>query len=293
MPRCAFLTIDKRDGWFIDDDLVIPELKNLGWEVENVPWKAQTDWNKYDVVIIRSTWDYQNNLKDFLAVLQKIEDSKALLLNSLETVKWNIDKIYLKELEQKGIETVPTQYFKDLTINSLERSFFRFNTEEVVVKPMISANAENTYRIGVEDTATQQEVVQLFGGQPGMIQPFQQAIVEKGEYSLIFVNGKFSHALLKTVGANDYRVQEEHGGGVTEIPEVNTNLLKAADNVLNAIEKPAFYIRVDLVELNTGGYGLVEIELIEPALYFRFDKKSPKFFAEELNKFYHEESVPV
>jgi hypothetical protein len=86
MSRCAFLTIADKDGWFIDDHLVHEPLRNLGWEITDVVWNAEVDWNAYDVVVIRSPWDYQRNLQPFLSVLRRIEDSSAVLYNSLDTV---------------------------------------------------------------------------------------------------------------------------------------------------------------------------------------------------------------
>ena len=108
MPRCAFLSISNTEGWFIDDDLVHDPLRRLGWEIENVPWTIETNWDAYDLVIIRSTWDYQNNLEQFSKVLYDINESKAILLNSFELVMWNINKNYLFEMESKGVELVST-----------------------------------------------------------------------------------------------------------------------------------------------------------------------------------------
>ena len=95
MPRCAFLTIASQDGWFIDDELVHDPLRNLSWEITDVVWNAEVDWNTYDVVVIRSPWNYQQNLPEFLSVLRRIEASSAALHNSLDIVTWNVDKHYL------------------------------------------------------------------------------------------------------------------------------------------------------------------------------------------------------
>ena len=92
MPRCAFLTIEDRAGWFIDDDLVHEPLRKLSWEITDVVWNAEVDWDAYDVVVIRSPWDYQQNLPQFLSVLHQIDDSSATLYNSLDIVRVNLVK---------------------------------------------------------------------------------------------------------------------------------------------------------------------------------------------------------
>lgn len=107
MPRCAFLTLENTAGWFIDDDLVHEPLRTLGWEVDNVPWTSPADWNAYDLVVIRSPWDYQQRPDEFFEVLKQIDRSQALLQNSVETVQWNINKNYLLELEAQALDWFP------------------------------------------------------------------------------------------------------------------------------------------------------------------------------------------
>ena len=59
------LSIANTEGWFIDDDLVHPQLEALGWQVENIPWNQTKDWNEFDLVVVRSPWDYQQHLQEF------------------------------------------------------------------------------------------------------------------------------------------------------------------------------------------------------------------------------------
>ncbi|MEW7277375.1 hypothetical protein ABW636_02120 [Aquimarina sp. 2201CG1-2-11] len=233
MPRCAFLSITNTEGWFIDDNLVHEPLKKLGWEVFNVPWNIETDWNTYDLVIIRSTWDYQSNLEQFSEVLKEINDSKAILLNNIELVMWNINKNYLFEIENNGIELVQTIIKPHLEKSDIEDAFDKFNSNELIIKPTISANADDTFRIVKGDFNSFEKLLSVFEDRECMIQPFMQNVVEEGEYSLIYFNGELSHTILKTVGAGDYRVQEEHGGGVTTIETPEKMLVSSADKVIH------------------------------------------------------------
>ena len=147
MLRCAFLTIADKDGWFIDDNLVHEPLRNLGWEITDVVWNSKVDWNAYDVVVIRSPWDYQQNLQQFFSALRRIEDSSAVLYNSLDTVTWNVDKGYLFDLQRSGIEIVPTLRMDMPVPSDIENTFQYFDTDHIVFKPTHGANADDTFRV--------------------------------------------------------------------------------------------------------------------------------------------------
>ena len=148
MPKCAFLTIkDLSDFECYDDQLISPMNQN-GWECEFVAWDdSNVDWNNFDLVIIRSTWDYQGRIKEFLEVLENINSSNCILENSLELVKWNIDKSYLKELSKKGIQIVPSLFYDNYSKKILNDSLSFFSTTKLIIKPAISANADDTFII--------------------------------------------------------------------------------------------------------------------------------------------------
>lgn len=286
MPACAFLSIANTEGWFIDDDLVHPYLEDLCWTVQNIPWNQETDWDNFDLVIIRSPWDYQNHLVDFLRVLDRINRSKAILLNPLDLVHWNINKSYLFELESKGAELVPTIKPSILQLSDIQEAFDQFQTEELVVKPLIGANADDTFRLIKSEEKSWSKVLPSFKNKVGIIQPFIPSIVQEGEFSLIYFQGKLSHTILKTVGEGDFRVQEEHGGGVIPIEVPEPALLEAAEKAMRALPSQPFYARVDMARTPQNTFALMELELIEPCLYFRFDPESPKVFANLLDDYW-------
>jgi glutathione synthase/RimK-type ligase-like ATP-grasp enzyme len=291
MPKCAFLSIANTEGWFIDDDLVHEPLMRLGWEVQNIPWDRPTHWDDYDMVIIRSPWDYQKHLEPFLEVLDAIERSKAILLNSLDLVKWNINKNYLFELEKKGVELVPTLKHLSVSPRDIEKAFDHFGTDEVIIKPIIGANADDTYRLKSGDRSSYQRLEALFKGRECMLQPFMPNIVAEGEFSLMYFNGQLSHTILKTVAQGDFRIQEEHGGGVTPIPNPEPQLVATADLAMSKLPEKPFYARVDLVRTADNSFVLMELELIEPCLYFRFGAQSPLVFAENIDRYWKGEGV--
>lgn len=283
--QLAFLTMANLGDFVVTDQLTYPALENLGWSVTEVPWTAaDTDWNRFAAVIIRSSWDYQQHLDDFLDALERIEHSGTRLLNSLECVRWNIEKTYLRIVEKAGVPIVPTKWFRGLQLSDLETAFDDFVTDELITKPVVGANADNVFRhqrhrlnesIGNAQRAYETGIV--------MVQPFLQSVVSEGEYSLIYFGGQLSHALLKAPAANDFRVQEEHGGSVRPV-EAGPDLKRIGKTAMESVPFDTLYARVDLVKLNSGDYAVIEIELIEPSLYFSCDNDSPARFAKTLDE---------
>ena len=173
MTRCAFLTMDSMKGYVNDDNLAIEALLRMGWDASTVSWRNTTiNWDNYDVVIIRSTWDYQQDPAAFLRTLEKIDRSSAFLQNGLNTVKWNLSKHYLRDLESDGVRIVPTIWGDRLTHsgwNAIERSF---KDRPFVIKPVVSANAQDTFRIDRRSPASlREEVLNIFHDQAYMFSP--------------------------------------------------------------------------------------------------------------------------
>jgi glutathione synthase/RimK-type ligase-like ATP-grasp enzyme len=285
MDRIAFLTMDNMEGFFAYDHLAIEPMARRGWQVEEIPWRRPVDWNDYRMVVIRSPWDYQQDWEAFLHVLEQIDQSTASLQNSLQTVRWNIHKSYLRELEQRGVPIVPTVWADHLTPERLEQLFRQFNLPHIVVKPTVGANADDTFWVSSQDAnANRDRALSTFAHRELMAQPFVDSIVSIGEYSLFYFAGEYSHAILKTPKADDFRVQEEHGGVIRAI-EPDEELVQAATRVMRALNEEPLYARVDLVRLPDGTLALIELELIEPSLYLSYDPDAPERFAAAMDRF--------
>jgi hypothetical protein len=108
--RCAYMTMDDFGDFVSDADLSFAPMAELGWEVEMVPWRSDVDWADYDLVYICTPWDYQNDVAGFIAVLERIEASSAKLVNSLDLVHWNLEKHYLRDVEKRGADIVPSLF---------------------------------------------------------------------------------------------------------------------------------------------------------------------------------------
>lgn len=280
--HCVILSMNSLAGFEVYDDLIDEPLQKLGWQTHTISWQAPNiNWNNYDAVIVRSPWDYQAHPKAFLKVLTDINNSSAHLENSLAIVQWNIDKIYLQALETKGVSIVPTLWVNDLSTTAVQEYFTFFKTNQIVIKPRISANADNTFWLtteNIEDYLPQLRTI--FIKQAFMVQPFLENVLNEGEFSLFYFNGVLSHSVLKTPKNNDFRVQEEHGGQLTSV-EPEAELVKEAEKALLAITQIhnlPLYARLDFVR-DSQSFVLMEAELIEPSLYFNMDPQSPERFA--------------
>ena len=287
MRKCAILSMDNLDDFGVYDHLLDQPLQALGWQTEVVSWRSPSvNWSDYEVVIIRSPWDYQDDMASFLQVLSAIEQSSARLENSLAVVKWNINKSYLKSLAVDGVTIVPTLWPEAFDAKQLAEYFTHFCSEQIVLKPRVSANADNTFWL--TKTNYQDKLAELtasFADRELMVQPFIADICSEGEFSLFYFNGEFSHAILKTPAQGDFRVQEEHGGRLTKI-EPEPVLVEHAEQCMKAISElfnMPLYARVDFVRHQTG-FALMEAELIEPSLYFNMDEQSPRRFAQAFVK---------
>lgn len=285
MKKAAFLTMEDLTGFECYDDLLIKPLNTLGWSVENIPWQRKDiDWNNFNAVIVRSTWDYQSDPDKFLEVLNRIDKSSARLENSLSILKWNMNKNYLRDLENKGIKIVDTIWEKSFRPEKTDDYFSKLKTEEIIIKPNISGNADNTFRIkrsGIHLFFS--ELKEIFDNREFMVQPFNNNIITEGEYSLFYFGGKYSHSILKTPKENDFRVQEEHGGIINSV-EPLPEQITLAESILAKIKPLPLYSRIDFVRTADNNFALMELELIEPSLYFNMNEESPIMFAEIFNE---------
>lgn len=276
--RVAFLSTDNLEKFFTYDKLLIEPMKNIGWIAEEVSWRNENvNWSDYASVIVRSTWDYQNDSEKFIGVLEKI-NCVSHLENDLDLMKWNMNKNYLFDLEENGVRIVDTIWERKFNRNLAHEYFNKLDTDEIIIKPNISANADNTFRLTREKLDKNLgQLEKIFTAREFMVQPFLNSIIEEGEYSLFFFDGKFSHSVLKKPKENDFRVQEEHGGDIQPF-KVSSKLILIAENIIKKLSTIPLYGRVDLVRTKENEFALIELELIEPSLYLNKDDQSPAKF---------------
>lgn len=281
MKTCAFLSTDDLSEFVTDDELAIAPLAQRGWRVDMVPWRAARDWSELDAVVVRSTWDYQDEPDAFFEALLRIDASPARLANELAVMRWNMSKTYLRDLERERVAIPRSVWLESLREDDVLRLFDEIAADEIVIKPVVSANADDTYRLSrASASELAPELARVFSARPCIVQPFLREIVSEGEYSVIFFNGLPSHSILKTPKAGDFRVQEEHGGLIRRVQPAKA-LLAHATRAMDCVAPAPLYGRADFVRVD-GGFRLMELELIEPSLYLRMDPNAPVRFADAL-----------
>ncbi len=238
-------------------------LRQAGFEVSARPWTAPGGLDPFDAVLPLVVWGYHERHAEWLALLDRLEAGGAKCINPPALLRWNGDKGYLAELDAKGVPTVHTVAVEALHEHGLREARDRFGCGQLVVKPPVSASATGTFLLGPND-AVPGEVA----GKRMLIQPFMASIASQGEYSIMLFDGAFSHAILKTPKAGDFRVQPHLGGSEKPCtaPKGAVDLAKAA---LAAAPAEAVYARVDMVADEDGMLRIMELELIEPALWLQ------------------------
>jgi hypothetical protein len=277
--RIAFLTLSDPTGWVIDDELAVLPLARRGIQVDTVPWnKPGVDWGRYELVVIRSTWDYTHHADAFLRTLEQIE-ARTRLENPSEIARWNFRKTYLLDLASKGIGIVPTFWRDGLHPGELAPLFEELRSDEAVIKPVLSGSASGAWRLDSQRVHEHaDEIEAYYAGRPLMLQPFERGIVEEGEFSMMYFNGAHSHTILKRPKRGDFRVQEEHGSSLAHV-EPEPALLAAGNAATAAVGQKLLYARVDFVR-SGGEFRLMELELVEPGLYLRTEPGAAERFAD-------------
>ncbi|RDV14632.1 hypothetical protein DXT99_13255 [Pontibacter diazotrophicus] len=242
-------------------------LKGKGLNISFQIWDdPAVDWSQFDLIVLKSPWDYFDKIDAFYAWLDELERLQVRVLNPVEIVRWNADKRYLLDLQEQGVKVVPTVWLEQGDIFEPARLFQDFGAEKVIVKPAVSGGAKNTFALTLTEAEAKTELInELLQQESFLAQPFIEEVKTKGEWSFLFFNGEYSHTVLKTAKPGDFRVQHFYGGTV-HTPEPPAALLEAAQRIVDKHAPGCLYARVDGVEHN-GELALMELELIEPFLF--------------------------
>jgi len=280
----AFVTSAALSQLTDDDRIAAEALTRKGARVTPVVWTGAEQARRFDAVVIRSPWDYTQNAEAFRGWLE--DHREAPLYNGYEVLRWNMDKRYLLDLAAQGASVIPTLVFDRSAQVDLASIIEDRSWPTVVVKPLISAAGNRTFTATLSKLATAQADLDTLLRDGGvLIQPFAEGVAEEGEWSVIYTGGEYSHTVLKRAAPDDFRVQAKWGGTVGAA-DPTAELISVADRVLAAtrqllVDPDLLYARVDLVRCN-GVYAVMEVELIEPELFFRFAPGSGDRFAEAL-----------
>jgi glutathione synthase/RimK-type ligase-like ATP-grasp enzyme len=279
VPPVLLATCAQLPGGDEDSELLTDALRRRGIEARWQAWDDPTvRWDA--LTVIRSTWDYAPRREEFL----RWAASVPALENPYPLVVWNSDKIYLAELAQRGIPTVPTAF-----VPPGEQVRYPDATEWVV-KPSIGAGSRGAGRFRDRTAAAEHARVLHEAGRTAMLQPYLADVDTVGETALIFLDGRFSHAVVKgamlppdavhAVEHEDLFVAERIDARAPAPAE-----LRIGEQVLEAVAArfgaTPLYARIDLLP-GPDGPVLVEVEVTEPSLFLAHDAHAPERFADAI-----------
>jgi len=272
----ALLTCERLPELNPADRALIPLFAEQDVTAVPVVWNdPNIRWQDFSALIVRTTWDYYKQADAFRHWLDTVECAGVPTFNPVPVVRDNMHKFYLKRFQEKGITIIPTLFSAaaaPLTFETLQTR----DWDKVVIKPAVSAGSflTDTYAMSALNRDRFQEIVSQGDW---LIQPYLPEIAMSGELSMIFFNGAFSHAVLKKPKDGDFRVQKQYGGQYQRV-DPSPELLQVGQRIAT-LENNLLYGRVDGVMID-GVFHLMELELIEPDLYFEFGEDIGKRFVD-------------
>ena len=266
-----------------EDELVINALKEKNLSVVKKDWNDSIfDWETTRSILFRSTWDYFDKFELFKKWFSKTKN-KCLMINSTETIEWNIDKHYLLDLQEHQIPIPNSEFIKRGSSIDLSLLMQKKNWNEIVVKPTISGAAKNTYRLKEEEIIQFGPIWEkLIYKEDFIVQEFQNNVIKEGEVAMIVIGGKFTHAVLKKAKEGDFRVQDDFGGSIA-IYDPSEEMVKLAEKCTRILTPIPSYARVDIIWDNLRELAVSELELIEPELWFRLNPNAAQKLAHHVD----------
>ena len=271
-----------------EDVLVAAALERVGLRARRLDWsRPEFDWSQTRAALFRTTWDYFFRLPEFRAWIDRVA-GLTRLINPPALVRWNLDKHYLRDLQARGVHTTPTRFLEIGSRVALPELLAETGWREAVLKPAVSGAARHTYRVRAENAADLDAVLQpLLEVEAMLLQPFQRAIPREGELSLMVIGGCYTHAVRKVAKPGDFRVQDDHGGTAHAHTPTAEEIAFAEHAVAVCAPRPA-YARVDMVRDNDGRLAIMELELIEPEMWFRVCPAAADALAVEVARLLHD-----
>lgn len=279
--KIALLTCQELPNLTTSDQLLIPALAEYNIQAIPVVWDDKSiNWKNFEYLIFRNTWDYYEKEEAFNSWLSQIEKLGIKTLNSLKIIQQNKHKFYLKNLEESGVKIIPTQFIKKTNNFNLKETLPK-HWKKAVIKPAFSAGSYLTEVFKTDEIDLISEKYKSLASQKDvLLQKFMPEIQTLGETSFIFFNKKFSHCVNKKPAENEFRIQVQFGGKYSLI-HPNQELINQAQEIINLFKGKLLYARVDGIVIDNQIH-LMEVECIEPDLYFNLSENSQEVFVKAL-----------
>jgi glutathione synthase/RimK-type ligase-like ATP-grasp enzyme len=279
--RLGMLTCDKLKELYMPDQKLKAMLIENGVLAEAVVWDDPSiDWSTYDALLFRNTWDYFEKEIEFTQWLDKIEQIGVPTFNSIDIIKYNVNKFYLRDLSEKGIDIIPTVFIEKNTdfdlLNTIPQSW-----KCAVIKPAFSAGSYLTSIVDKDNADAKQLEYKLYNETKDLLlQKYMPEITLVGETSLLFFDNEFSHSVCKMPKEGDFRVQSQFGG-LYQSTQVSEDIIAQAKKILTYFNPKLLYARVDGIIIDEKFY-LMEVELIEPDLYLDHNPQAYDIFVKSI-----------
>lgn len=271
--RVALVTCSELPDLDPDDQPLIGQFAQAGIEATPVIWSdPAVNWQSFDRVLVRNTWDYTDHLAQFLSWVESVGSS---VRNPLDLMVWSTDKIYLLDLLNAGIPVIDTQF-----VDHAKDTWVIPPTVDFVVKPTISAGSRDTLRLesaAAMSVAKAQDLIDFIvaTGKQAMVQPYLDRVDSDGETALLYIGGKYSHAIRKgPLLQKNIELERVHGLYVQEDISARTprcDQRDLADRLLAYVSQRfgvPLYVRIDLIDNHVGEPTVLEVEAVEPSMFF-------------------------
>jgi hypothetical protein len=267
-----------------DDRVLAAALERRRLTVQAGRWDDSTvRWGDASAVVVRSTWDYFQRRDEFLAWTTDVA-ARTALYNTAPVIRWNSHKRYLATLASRGVPVIDTVFVDAGSAVHLEALAAEHRWEDIVVKPAVSAAAYETRHVSLEQrTAGQAHLDRLLAACDVMLQPHLAHLAERGELSLMFVVGRFTHAVRRRSALVDSATMPTSAASAASALAIRLaeRVLAVAMDTLG-VSEPPLYARVDLAEDAGGTLQLLELELIEPSMFFRHAPEAAEQMADAI-----------
>ena len=246
---------------------LIDQFDSMGLVAKPILWNDdQVKWENIKNLIFCSAWDYHQDYSKFNHWLSQVEKISNVI-NSPAIVRWNIDKTYLQHFEKHSIPVIET-FWVGQNGNKIDNLESHFDTEHVVAKPAIGAGSSGMKRfnLSTQKGELQTHINNISKNSKVMVQPYLESADLKGETALVYLGGKFSHAVLRPIAGHKGTPDEEVASASYVEPTQNQSQI--GDKVIDCLPFEPAYLRVDLIEGIDKSDVVLEAEMIEPTLFF-------------------------
>lgn len=282
MKRIGIITSEEQAELLEYDRAIINMLSEKDIHAEPIVWdKPHKQWESYDMLLLRTAWGYHLKHDEFRKLMKYFDKNKLKIWNPASIILDNMHKYYLKNLIAEGFDVIPTLFLEPDDFDNITNIAENTGWDRFVLKPAISANAQNTYVLSDANQIRKSDnITESFIGKQFLIQKFMSEITTEGEWSNIFFSNGYSYSILKVPQKGDYRVQRDYGGNYYNL-KPHSIVYESAKKIADFYMDKCLYVRVDGVLSNERFY-VMEVEMIEPDLYMNIAPEAKEPFVDAI-----------